>query len=84
MAHQGLDAAQAGRMHRDAHAAEEALPVLTAAVPVALYIAAIYALPGIVPSLGYPPEWAGVTMLFALGIAMSLMFYVLIAGSSKD
>ena len=46
-------------------------------------VAAIYALPGIV-DIGYRPEWAGVTMLFALGIAMSLMFYVLIAGSSKD
>jgi hypothetical protein len=34
--------------------------------------------------LGYDVEWAGVTMLGALGIAMSLMAYVLIAGSSKD
>ena len=34
--------------------------------------------------LGYRPEWAGVTMLIALGVAMSIMFYVLIAGSSKD
>ena len=45
-------------------------------------VAAIYAL-GAVP-LGYHIEWAGVTMLAALGIAMSLMFYVLIAGSSKE
>jgi hypothetical protein len=45
-------------------------------------VAAIYAL-GAVP-LGYHIEWAGVTMLSALGIAMALMFYVLIAGSSKD
>jgi len=45
-------------------------------------IAAVYAL-GAVP-LGYQIEWAGVTMLAALGVAMALMFYVLIAGSSKD
>jgi hypothetical protein len=44
--------------------------------------AAVYAL-GAVP-LGYQIEWAGVTMLGALGVAMSLMAYVLIAGSSKD
>ena len=45
-------------------------------------VAAVYAL-GAVP-LGYHIEWAGVTMLGALGVAMSLMAYVLIAGSSKD
>jgi hypothetical protein len=45
-------------------------------------IAAIYAL-GAVP-LGYHIEWAGVTMLAALGVAMAIMFYVLIAGSSRD
>jgi hypothetical protein len=45
-------------------------------------VAAVYAL-GAVP-LGYDIEWAGVTMLAALGVAMALMFYVLIAGSSKD
>jgi len=45
-------------------------------------LAAVYAL-GAVP-LGYDIEWAGVTMLAALGVAMALMFYVLIAGSSKD
>ncbi|MES2209565.1 MAG: hypothetical protein V4515_05195 [Chloroflexota bacterium] len=42
----------------------------------------LYAL-GAVP-LGYHIEWAGVTMLGALGIAMSLMAYVLVAGSSED
>ena len=47
-----------------------------------ILVAAIYAL-GAVP-LGYHIEWAGVTMLGALGVAMSLMAYVLIAGSSKD
>jgi len=45
-------------------------------------LAALYAL-GAVP-LGYHIEWAGVTMLGALGVAMAIMFYVLIAGSSED
>jgi hypothetical protein len=45
-------------------------------------VAAVYAL-GAVP-LGYAIEWAGVTMLGALGVAISLMAYVLIAGSSRD
>lgn len=45
-------------------------------------VGALYAL-GAVP-LGYHIEWAGVTMLGALGVAMSLMAYVLIAGSSRD
>ena len=34
--------------------------------------------------LGYHVEFAGVTMLAALGIAMTLMAYVLVAGSSND
>ena len=42
----------------------------------------LYAL-GAVP-LGYEIEWAGVTMLGALGVAISIMAYVLIAGSSRD
>jgi len=42
----------------------------------------LYAL-GAVP-LGYDIEWAGVTMLGALGVAISIMAYVLIAGSSRD
>lgn len=42
----------------------------------------VYAV-GAVP-LGYHIEWAGVTMLGALGVAMSLMAYVLIAGSSEE
>ena len=45
-------------------------------------IGALYAL-GAVP-LGYDIEWAGVTMLGALGVAISIMAYVLIAGSSRD
>ena len=28
-------------------------------------------------------DWAGVTMLFALGLAMALMAYVLVAGSPR-
>jgi hypothetical protein len=34
------------------------------------------------PVLGYHVEWAGVTMLFALGAALGLMSYVLTSGSS--
>jgi hypothetical protein len=45
-------------------------------------VGAIYAL-GAVP-LGYHIEWAGVTMLGALGVAMTIMFYVLLSGSSQD
>ena len=33
---------------------------------------------------GWHVDYAGTTMLLVLGIAMSLMFYVLIAGSSND
>ena len=33
---------------------------------------------------GWPVDYAGVTMLLILGIAMSLMAYVLIAGSPND
>jgi hypothetical protein len=35
-------------------------------------------------ALGQPVDYAGVTMLAILGIAMSLMAYVLIAGSTND
>ena len=34
--------------------------------------------------LHYRIEWAGVTMLVALGAAMGLMAYVLVAGSPRD
>jgi hypothetical protein len=34
------------------------------------------------PVLGYNVEWAGVTMLAALGAAMGIMSYVLTSGSS--
>lgn len=33
--------------------------------------------------LGYHVEWAGVTMLFALGIALAIMAFVLYSGSSE-
>jgi hypothetical protein len=33
---------------------------------------------------GWPVDYAGVTMLCILGIAMSLMAYVLVAGSPSD
>ena len=45
-------------------------------------IAVIYwALPQLT---GWPVDYAGVTMLLALGVAMSIMAYVLIAGSPND
>jgi hypothetical protein len=34
------------------------------------------------PFLGYRVEWAGSTMLVALGIALGIMAYVLTSGSS--
>ena len=36
---------------------------------------------GFAPLLGYHVEWAGVTMLFALGWALGIMAYVLTSGS---
>jgi hypothetical protein len=41
---------------------------------------ALYA--GLAQPLGYRIEWAGVTMLGALGVALGIMAYVLTAGSS--
>ena len=45
-------------------------------------LAAAYFLLG--PVFGFRPEdqWAGATMLFALGAAMGIMAYVLTSGSS--
>ena len=37
---------------------------------------------GLAVPLGYHIEWAGVTMLFALGFALGIMSYVLTSGSS--
>jgi hypothetical protein len=39
---------------------------------------------GFADPVGYRIEWAGVTMLIALGAAMGLMAYVLIAGTPRD
>lgn len=33
---------------------------------------------------GWPVDYAGVTMLFLLGVATSILAYVLIAGSPND
>ena len=33
---------------------------------------------------GWPEDWAGITMLLALGVAMSLMSYVLFAGLRRS
>jgi hypothetical protein len=45
-------------------------------------IGAVYwALPNV---LGYHIEYAGVTMLAVLGLAMGIMFYTLVAGSPND
>ncbi len=47
-----------------------------------IVIAAIY---WVVPYMGgWVVDYAGTTMLLALGIAMALLFYVLIAGSPSD
>ena len=37
---------------------------------------------GLATPLGYHIEWAGVTMLFALGFALGILSYVLTSGSS--
>lgn len=58
-------------------------PRNTLALGVLFIVVAIVYAAGAVP-LGYDVEWAGVTMLFALGIAMTLMAYVLAAGSPRD
>jgi len=40
-----------------------------------IVLAALYG--GLAKPLGYRPEWAGVTMLVALGAALGIMFLVL-------
>jgi apolipoprotein N-acyltransferase len=55
----------------------------------ALVIGVIFVATAIVywlsPYLGHGHiDYAGITMLAALGIAMGLLFYVLIAGSTND
>jgi hypothetical protein len=49
-----------------------------------LFVAAAAGLGLLAPVFGYRVEWAGVTLLFALAIAMTIMAYVLIVGSTKD
>ena len=34
--------------------------------------------------LGYHVEWAGSTLLVAVGVAMGIMFWVLVAGARGD
>jgi hypothetical protein len=34
--------------------------------------------------LGYHVEWAGSTLLVSVGVAMGIMFWVLVAGSRGD
>jgi hypothetical protein len=46
------------------------------------FVAVAIAYAALAPVLGYHIEWAGVTMLSALGIALGLMWYVLNAGES--
>ena len=43
--------------------------------------AALYG--GLAPVFGYQIEWAGVTMLFALGAALGIMFLVLRTGHGE-
>ncbi len=55
----------------------------------AIFVGLIFVLIGLaywaLPYFGhFHLDYAGVTMLGILGIAMSIMFYVLIAGSSND
>ena len=38
---------------------------------------------GLAPVFGYRVEWAGVTMLFALGAALGIMFLVLHTGHGE-
>ena len=44
-------------------------------------LAALYG--GLAPVFGYKVEWAGVTMLVALGAALGLMFLVLHTGHGE-
>lgn len=46
------------------------------------FVATAVAYAAFAPILGYHIEWAGVTMLAALGIALGMMWYVLNAGES--
>lgn len=55
----------------------------------AIAVGAMFVVVGIiflvVPTLGgWQVDYAGATMLLSLGVAMSIMVYVLMAGSSND
>ena len=55
----------------------------------AIFVGLMFAFIGVifwaVPTFGgWHVDYAGVTMLILLGVAMSIMAYVLIAGSSND
>jgi hypothetical protein len=55
----------------------------------AIFVGLLFVVIGViffaVPTLGnWHVDYAGVTMLLALGVAMAIMAYVLIAGSSND
>jgi hypothetical protein len=55
----------------------------------AIVVGLMFALTGVVywaiqAFAGWPVDYAGVTMLLLLGIATSIMAYVLIAGSPND
>lgn len=39
---------------------------------------------GVQAIAGWPVDFAGVTMLILLGVAMAIMAYVLVAGSTSD
>jgi TRAP-type C4-dicarboxylate transport system permease small subunit len=55
------------------------------AIAVGLVFVVIGAIYYLVPAIGgWHLDWAGTVMLGALGIAMGLMAYVLIAGSPND
>jgi hypothetical protein len=50
-------------------------------IGIAFVITAV-AYAGLANPLGYKIEWAGATMLAALGVALGIMAYVLTSGSS--
>jgi hypothetical protein len=49
-----------------------------------MFIVAGIAYYGLAIPFGYHIEWAGSTMLVAVGIAMGIMFWVLVAGTHED
>ena len=48
----------------------------------ATFVVIAIAYGGLAPVLGYHIEWAGVTLLGALGVALGVLSYVLSSGSS--